>query len=245
MCLYGRMSERRYAVLDKATLDVFRGEHATMARAAWRVELARELAEIGMELARALRRQVLERAAGDQWGDGRGEPPVDIGLTFSRIARAVRLSLALEERFDEAQQGCLERAQAAGEAKAKREAAANKAALEARIKAGAERAIEVEVAERTRRGERPRREWLLENLDIFMEDDAEWRMLARGPVVAVVAHICKALKVPFDPADWVEDEEGELVLDVEADPPDPPDAFEAPHPAEIRPTSTIPEHPPP
>jgi hypothetical protein len=239
------MNERRYAVLDKATLEVFRGEHATMARAAWRVELARELAEIGMELARALRRQVLERAAQDQWGDTGNEPPADIGLTFSRIARAVRLSLALEEHFDEAQQGCLERAQAAGEARAKREAAAKKAALEARIKAGAERAIEVEVAERLERGERPRREWLLENLDVALEDDREWRMLARGPLVGVVAHICRLLKVPFDPADWVEDADGELVLDI--DPPDPPDdaAFDAPHPAEFRPASGIPEHPPP
>ena len=244
MCLYEHMTDRRSTTLDKATLDVFRGEEAVMARAAMRVELARELAQIGMMLARALQHEVLKRATGDQWGDKRNAPPADIGITFSRIARAVRLSLALEERFDEAQQGCAERAREATEARVKREAAAKTAALEAKIKASAERAIEVEVAERIERGERPRREYLLENLDIFLEDDREWRMLARGPVVGVVAYICKLLKVPFDPADWVEDEDGELVLDVEDDPPDDA-AFEPPHPAGFRPASNIPEHPPP
>jgi hypothetical protein len=54
-----------------------------------------ELAEIGMDLARDVRRQALEPTADE------AARSADLGLIFSRIARAVRQTLALEARLAE------------------------------------------------------------------------------------------------------------------------------------------------
>ncbi len=71
----------------------------------WRAEHLEVLAELrtmGMQLARNLTRQVLAQTeaaeAGEVEAPGRRSAPADPGLTFSRISRAVRLTLALEAR---------------------------------------------------------------------------------------------------------------------------------------------------
>lgn len=57
-----------------------------------------ELGEIGMQIARALRDQVVASAAAGPEAP-RTLPGFDPGLAFSRVARAVRLTFALENRF--------------------------------------------------------------------------------------------------------------------------------------------------
>ena len=60
--------------------------------------MLRELAELGMQLARAVAAQALAEAQGEAATEpGRADP----GLSFSRVARAVRLTLALEARTRE------------------------------------------------------------------------------------------------------------------------------------------------
>ena len=60
-----------------------------------------ELVEIGMDLARELRRQVLEPVEDDP---GRGTPAriAEVSLSFSRIAKAVRMTVALDKKLHEA-----------------------------------------------------------------------------------------------------------------------------------------------
>jgi hypothetical protein len=60
-----------------------------------------ELVWIGMDLARELRRQVMESAEDDV---GRGTPTqvAEVSLSFSRIAKAVRMTVALDKKLHEA-----------------------------------------------------------------------------------------------------------------------------------------------
>lgn len=64
-----------------------------------RLRMAAELAEMGMDMARALHRRVLEAAAGDE-----AAASWDLGLAFARVSRAVRLTLALEARLEQERQ---------------------------------------------------------------------------------------------------------------------------------------------
>lgn len=82
-------------------------EAAERRRVAQRREMLAALAEIGMALARAIGRQAL--AAAEPEGDaaglagegagGRRVAGADLGLSFARVARAVRQTLALEARL--------------------------------------------------------------------------------------------------------------------------------------------------
>jgi len=61
--------------------------------------MLRELADIGMEMARALQGEVRARAESVE-----AEPPTsvaELGLAFSRVSRAVRQTLALEARLED------------------------------------------------------------------------------------------------------------------------------------------------
>ena len=74
------------------------------ARTERHMHMLAELAEIGMDLAREVRRQALDQSA-------EAPPAAELALTFSRIARAVRQTVALEAKLAEpAQPGHAERA---------------------------------------------------------------------------------------------------------------------------------------
>lgn len=80
---------------DSAPLPDWAKEH---------LEVLRDLREMGMQLARNLTRRVMAEAEAAEAGDveaapGRGAAPADPALSFSRISRAVRLTLALEARI--------------------------------------------------------------------------------------------------------------------------------------------------
>ena len=68
-------------------------------RAERHMRMLAELAEIGMDLAREVRRQALDQS-------GAAPSAADLALTFSRIARAVRQTVALESKLaDETRSG--------------------------------------------------------------------------------------------------------------------------------------------
>jgi hypothetical protein len=80
------------------------GDEGAEARAARRLAMADELAQMGMNVARVLEQQVLAEAAGKAAGKPadpaapRGER--DPGLTFTRVARMVSHLLSLADRLD-------------------------------------------------------------------------------------------------------------------------------------------------
>ena len=167
------------------------------ARGAARLAVLAELAEIGMVLARDLRRQAEAAAEAGQ------EPPADLGLKFARIARAVRQTLALEARLEEA--GALAAAQAAGRAQrqaaAQREhqAAARRDEGEARrYQAGAavERLFDPCDDEAFERLENALCDWML---------DADADDLADKSVAEIVLAICRDLEITPDWSLWADE----------------------------------------
>ncbi|MGZ3375245.1 MAG: hypothetical protein ACXU8S_01485 [Phenylobacterium sp.] len=168
---------------------------AANARDAERLAALRELAEIGMRLAR---RVVAAAEAGETVGDA--------ALTYARIARAVRQTLALEARLEgEALEGRrraeAERQTAQAQAAALRAEAASAPTRERRrlVSRAVNRAIEHE-------GEAGERMDYLQDrlLDVLndREDDEDFLNL---PIGELVAMICKDLNVDFDATLW-EDE---------------------------------------
>ena len=90
-------------------------DHVAAIRAADRADMLRELAEIGMEMARALQARMRALSEEDQEDDpspstlaAKGE----VALAFSRVARGVRQTLALEARLERGERDRLEREQA-------------------------------------------------------------------------------------------------------------------------------------
>jgi hypothetical protein len=133
------------------------------------------LAEIGMGLAEALHRQATEPGAPRLFAG-------DLALAFSRIARAVRLTILLAQRLDDG----LPDLSAADDADARAEA--EEAAAEAEP---AERLNERETeGPGAERGERE-------------ADESVW---LKRPIGALAAQICRDLDQPYDAALWGDDE---------------------------------------
>jgi hypothetical protein len=168
--------------------------------AARHAAVLKELAELGMALARRI---ALEAPVGE------GDP----ALAFCRVSRAVRLTIALEQRLM-AETGGLG---AAGGPRLDQRAAKRLRGDIARfdVAALAEQAIgdhtesedDADAGERER-GERERErltEGLIEQLEGY-----ELEAFDDRPVVEVAAEICRALGVPFDVEFWAEEERRDL-----------------------------------
>jgi hypothetical protein len=167
-----------------------------------------ELAEIGMDLAREVRVQALAPAL--------AEPAsADFGLMFSRIARAVRQTLALEAKLAE------DRTKARTEAAQRRlaQARAHGGRRKLRIEHIVERAIEAESDGRAR-------EDLLGDLYERLLDHEEVADFAERPIAEWVTRICRDLGVTPDPSLW-ENEDWANGDGAVADP-GPPHSGEAP-----------------
>lgn len=150
-----------------------------------------ELAEIGMELAREVRRQMLDRTPDPAVGP-RADPGAnlgaDLGLVFSRIARAVRQTVALEARLASeaearAQQGAAVQASqdAAQRVRTKQQKARIKRLVEDAISAGGRDT-----------------ESLLLDLDERLEDPDVEADFAAHPIGVVFAAICEDLGITAD-----------------------------------------------
>jgi len=175
-------SSPRTAPPDPA--DVRTGELAAMLR---------ELSEIGMDLARSLREAVRDQVEAAR-AAGEPAPAVtsEAGLTFSRIARGVRLTVALERALYEPPKG-------AGSAK-DRDMAAQIAGAAQRlrrklwvvaggheVKTWVEKTIETQAT-----GEREA-ERLKAELNEKLADEDEIRPLLGLPVGEMIARVCRDL----------------------------------------------------
>jgi hypothetical protein len=169
---------------------------AAQARTERQLAMLQELAEIGMQIARAVREEALARAepadadAPSRFGTG------DLGLIYSRVARAVRQTLALEARVaDDSETAKVQREQ-------RRVAAIRWAAHERRqqVRGYVTQAIEAEAAERNTPESEVER--LLDDLDERLEDGDSGDALADAPIGELVAGICADLGVTPDWSLW-------------------------------------------
>ena len=158
------------------------------------MQVLRELAELGMGLARTVQAQAIDQASGASAQDEGALPAwargADLGLTFARIARAVRQTVALEAK--------LYRDRQAGHDKARAERA-----VETRLRGIRRKAKVIEIVERVVERESDA-ERLLDDLDERLqdEDDADF---ADRPLGELVARICRDLGVTPDWSLWADE----------------------------------------
>ncbi|HEX3363697.1 hypothetical protein [Phenylobacterium sp.] len=152
-----------------------------------------ELAEIGMDLAREVGRQALDQSA---------EAPsaADLALTFSRVARAVRQTVAPEARL--AEDSRKDRAERAALSVADRWRSARR---KRQVREIVGEVIEVE-ADGDYDADR-----LLAERDERLEDGDEEADFADRPIGELVARICRDLNIIpdwslFEDADWAIEE---------------------------------------
>jgi hypothetical protein len=150
-------------------------------RHARHLRMLARLADIGMELVEHVRQQVLEEAS---------LPAVDPSLAFTRLAKAVRQTLALEAKVA---------ADGFGSAPL-----SSRGAAPAGVVAGAWFGAIASAAE----SDGDEAERLLLDMQEQLDDPEFEDELADWPIGVVVASICRALGVGFDPADFSDAEMG-------------------------------------
>jgi hypothetical protein len=159
---------------------------ANSGRAQRRLRILQELAEIGMELARAVQAKAL--APGVE-----AAVSLDLVLSFTRIARAVRQTIALEARLErDGRTAVSEGAQC--RAREDRERRHDHKTKVGRL---VERAIDADAS-----GEEA--DNLYADLHERLEDADDLAGFADRPVSEIVAHICRELGVAPPPALWDE-----------------------------------------
>ena len=158
--------------------------------------MLRELADIGMEIARAVQGEV--RARAEVVDDEAAEAPkivADLGLAFSRVSRAVRQTLALEERLEE---GRLERQRVAKAAEeARSQADGEMAERAAKVKAKLMQLIHPDRERDHRWDDVP---W--ETLNDDPDDDEGF--VSDRPAADVVAGVCGDLGLKPDLSLWAD-----------------------------------------
>jgi len=182
------------------------GACAAEARLARQLGILQELAEIGMQMARAVRDEALAPVEPPAEAPATPAPRSrfegkDLALQFSRIARAVRQTMALETRVAEG-------IATARQAHEQRTVGAARLALDDRqddIRGFVAQAIEAEADRR----ELPEREVerLTDELDERLEGGGYDDALADGPIAELVARICFDLGLTpdwriWDDQDW-------------------------------------------
>ncbi|MDB5425511.1 MAG: hypothetical protein JWQ29_2927 [Phenylobacterium sp.] len=158
------------------------------------LRLLQELAELGMDIARAVRAEAVEPAPEPDDDAAPAAPSrfgADLGLVFARIARAVRQTLALEARVAADGRQAQERRQAE-EVRRRAEQRRND------VRSYVAQAIEAEAAERKTPDHQVER--LLDDLDERLDDYED--ALQEAPIGALVARICKDLGVTPDWSLW-------------------------------------------
>jgi hypothetical protein len=186
---------------------------ASVARAELRLDRLQELAGIGMDLARGLhkRAQTVEATPGGDQPEGEGSPDDNAGA-FAKLSRAIRLTIDLEARADEALRALLSGETAAREARRQTSRAAREALAEE-----ADEAQEDEFADRKARAitqvcralaaesesEDEERELFAALIERVECDDA-YDAIHDEPLRKVVEHLSADLGLTPDWSTWTE-----------------------------------------
>jgi hypothetical protein len=166
-------------------------------RAERHMRLLAELAEIGMDLAREVRRQCAALSQPRLVDDTAAAPPslVELALAYSRLSRAVRQTLALEVRIE-----ADERARAVGivvEHQARQADAAQAwEDRENRIEGVVTKIIRAEAADDSGA------ERLLDEMCEHLEDEDVYEDYSHRPTGEIIALICKDLGLTPDWSRW-------------------------------------------
>jgi hypothetical protein len=166
-------------------------EARALARSQQRLATTQELVQIGLRLARKL--------------ETNDSPAGEIALAFSRIARAVRMTLALEAMIDGDVQVRIERVRSEKQSRATFERLKKAADEEQLIRDAVGWAINADAADRKDPRETER---LFGALDEILTDEDEWSRWANCTLGEIMAEICRELDVPFDVNLWLDQEEG-------------------------------------
>jgi hypothetical protein len=195
------MSDDPTSPQDPASLAPDEAPDPAVLRAERRLRLLAELTEIGMELARALRPGAPDEPA-DATPDATPAKRRDPAEVFDRLSRAIRLTVALETRTDEAlrdlkagiaQARAEERAQAAEEAE--EDADEGRRISRERVRESVVHAIYAEVDCRDR-------DRACNSLDEILEEDETYFDCGARPLREVVESLCKDLHLDLDWSRW-------------------------------------------
>ena len=168
---------------------------ATAARKERLLQVLQELTEIGMEIARALKAEALARVDAKP-AAAPAFAKADLGLVFSRIAKAVRQTVALEMRIAEGLQ--ISRAE-----EQRRQANVRQLEAQHRQEDVREYVAEAVAADAERRGSSEKDvERLLADLDERLEDGEFDDRLADAPFPELIERICAVLGVTVDWRLW-------------------------------------------
>jgi len=205
----------------------------------WRLGVLAELAEIGLELARTVRHQALAQVALQDFGERAGVKEVigdtivlqiegDLGLIYSRIARGVRLSVALHERMADA--GRKLAAQPPRAARAER-AVGEPARASRDVDAAADQATDIErEAETEVEVERLADDLVADAVERLFEDEQDEADLAAQPVGEVMSVIRRDLGLAPDPGLGRRPQAGAVERSSAKDPVQHPKPFRPPPP---------------
>lgn len=178
-------------------------------RIAWRRRALARLVNIGMEIAEALKQRVASEEA----------LAFDPGLAFGRLARAVRLSLVLDEKMGATAAERAAQAERRRLQKARDEQTARMYRRKDEAYGRIERAVSAEAAQAEARGEYFDAEGLLaeafERLDDDEADAFDW--MGDEPIREIAERVCRDLGVPFEPEGWREGQAAASALEADED----------------------------
>jgi len=172
--------------------------------------MLRELADIGMEMARALQGEVRARAEAVDVEPAQAPQSVaELGLAFSRVSRAVRQTLALEARLEDDRLAREQAAKAAEEARSQADSELSERAAKVRAKL-----MQLIHPDRERDHRWDDVDW--EDLNDDPDDERGEGFVADRPAADVVAGVCGDLGIEPDLSVW-KDRDGEAVPAAQGD----------------------------
>jgi hypothetical protein len=176
-------------------------------RAELRLRAVEELLDVGMDLTRNLRERVhAGQSAEPTKGWAPDVPPPDYAGAFAKLSRAVRLTLDMHARFDDALSALRSgKVAAVKERRERRERVAERAANEKLEKLRDDVADQVRIAiARESETEREHDERIVAMYE-RLENDAAYDELTDRPFRDIVEQLCKELCLNPDWSDWTDE----------------------------------------